>query len=102
MNIEQLIILVLTVAAAGGATAAAVAYIKLAPWWESWIGRMYLALLVVLAALLWLLVINRALNGDVTRTAWIFLALMLAVTLWGNFFTIIHTQRQANPEEDEP
>ena len=101
MNVEQVIILSLTVAAALGAVASWIAYTRLAPWWETWIGRMYWALLGCLSLTFVLLVINRALNGDITRTAWIFVALLLAVTLWGNFFTISHTQRQSNPEDKD-
>jgi hypothetical protein len=100
MNFEQIIILVLTIAAAAGATASAVAYARLAPWWLEWIGRMYLALHVTLAVTFWLLVVNRALNGEVTRTAWIFVGFLLAAVLWGHFFAIIHTQRQVNKDED--
>ena len=101
MNVEQIIILSLTVAAALGAAASWAAYTRLAPWWETWIGRMYWALLGVLTVTLGLMVVNRALNGDITRTAWIFVGLLLAGTLWGNFFTIIHTQRQSNPEDKD-
>jgi hypothetical protein len=96
---DQLALTIGIALAAAGFFAAAIAYIHLAPWHETPIGRWFVFEHITMGAVLAMVAINRALNGDITRTIWVTAALALAVMGWGVFVTIIRTQRQANPPE---
>ena len=99
MSVENILILVCTVVATLGFGTGAVAYMRLAPWYEEPIGRWFVGLLLVLTTMLGLLTVNRALNREITRTVWVFLAVTLATVSWGIAVTIIRTQRETNHED---
>jgi hypothetical protein len=103
MGIDNLLLLIGMGASAIGFLATAAAYIHLAPWYLTPIGRWFVILHLLLGGMLTLLTINKAFNGDITRTVWAFLALALATISWGTFVTVIRTQGAANqPATDTP
>lgn len=98
---EQLLLTITVAIAAAGFFASAIAYIHLAPWYETPIGRWFVFEHITMGAVLAMIAINRAFNGEITRTIWVTAGLALAVMAWGVFVTIIRTQRQANPPEEQ-
>jgi hypothetical protein len=101
-NAEKILMLVVSAVGFVAGVAAIVSYMRLAPWWETWIGRLYVALLIVETAALGMVVVSVSFNGFLTRTAWATILLAFAVLNVGHWITIIHTQRDANkPQEPD-
>ena len=97
---QQLALTIAVTLAAAGYLAAAAAYIRLAPWHETPIGRWFVGEHLTMGGVLAMIALDRAIDGGKqTDPIWITAAIGLAVMAWGVFVTIIRTQRQANPPE---